>query len=237
MAYRYRPSPSTSTRCRGTAPTTCTASSRTCRQVDWVGARKPTQPERRIKIEVLQDEGVRKLVRKMIDAAYKEFPPDVHGHAKPWTLMKESVTDILLHASKGDTPSELAAARVFLLALRLAATRLRARPQKPDRARPQKPDRPASNPFCPKRQSSTSSAPRASPRRLAGGIQFIQGQGSGLSARAVWQCVQSKKGKRISVLRSYHGCRYYITRSGSRAAAREQVHAANSALQVGRGND
>ena len=80
-------------------------------EMDWVGARAPTATERRIKPEVLQDNAVRTKVRILIEAAYAEFPPEVHGHAKAWTLMKESVTDILMHASKKETPDDLALAR------------------------------------------------------------------------------------------------------------------------------
>jgi hypothetical protein len=55
-------------------------------EVEWAGARPPTRIERRIKVEVLHDEEVRRKVRGLINAAYREFPTEKYGRAVPWTL-------------------------------------------------------------------------------------------------------------------------------------------------------
>jgi hypothetical protein len=80
-------------------------------EVEWAGARPPTRIERRIKVEVLHDEEVRRKVRGLINAAYREFPTEKYGHAVPWTVMKKAVADLLRDESAPKTPSPLSEAR------------------------------------------------------------------------------------------------------------------------------
>ena len=57
--------------------------------------RKKVKREPRIKPEVMKKPEVRERVQRLIRSTYVRLPPETHGHAKPWGVMKAMVLDVL----------------------------------------------------------------------------------------------------------------------------------------------